>query len=64
MPGDAEGLTAAAPERKMGMKGSPTAQLHFDGVRVPDARRLGLVRADRILVDGDRPFAIIQLAGR
>ncbi|WP_206506874.1 acyl-CoA dehydrogenase family protein [Streptomyces chrestomyceticus] len=41
VPGDAEGLTAAAPERKMGMKGSPTAQLHFDGVRVPDARRIG-----------------------
>lgn len=41
VPGDAEGLTAAAPERKMGVKGSPTAQLHFDGVRVSDARRLG-----------------------
>ncbi|WP_156721437.1 acyl-CoA dehydrogenase family protein [Streptomyces apocyni] len=41
VPGDAEGLSAAAPERKMGMKGSPTAQLHFDGVRVPDARRIG-----------------------
>ncbi|MFE9624333.1 acyl-CoA dehydrogenase family protein [Streptomyces sp. NPDC006527] len=41
VPGDAEGLTAAPPERKMGLKGSPTAQLHFDGVRVPDARRLG-----------------------
>ncbi|MFH8349763.1 acyl-CoA dehydrogenase family protein [Streptomyces sp. NPDC018045] len=41
VPGDAEGLTAAAPERKMGMKGSPTAQLHFDGVRIPDARRIG-----------------------
>ncbi|MER6915920.1 acyl-CoA dehydrogenase family protein [Streptomyces sp. NPDC000594] len=41
VPGDAPGLTAAAPEKKMGMKGSPTAQLHFDGVRVPDARRLG-----------------------
>ncbi|MEV4950170.1 acyl-CoA dehydrogenase family protein [Streptomyces sp. NPDC053755] len=41
VPGDAEGLSAAAPERKMGMKGSPTAQLHFDGVRIPDARRIG-----------------------
>ncbi|MBZ4020550.1 acyl-CoA dehydrogenase family protein [Streptomyces purpurogeneiscleroticus] len=41
VPGDAEGLSAAAPERKMGMKGSPTAQLHFDGVRITDARRLG-----------------------
>ncbi|MCP9946532.1 acyl-CoA dehydrogenase family protein [Streptomyces somaliensis] len=41
VPGDVEGLTAAAPEKKMGMKGSPTAQLHFDGVRVPDSRRIG-----------------------
>lgn len=41
VPGDAPGLSAAAPERKMGMKGSPTAQIHFDGVRVPDARRIG-----------------------
>ncbi|MEU0616732.1 acyl-CoA dehydrogenase family protein [Streptomyces albogriseolus] len=41
VPGDAEGLSAAAPEKKMGMKGSPTAQVHFDGVRVPDARRIG-----------------------
>ncbi|MEU9865602.1 acyl-CoA dehydrogenase family protein [Streptomyces sp. NPDC047971] len=41
VPGDAAGLSAAAPERKMGMKGSPTAQLHLDGVRIPDARRVG-----------------------
>ncbi|WP_405646525.1 acyl-CoA dehydrogenase family protein [Streptomyces uncialis] len=41
VPGDAPGLSAAVPERKMGMKGSPTAQVHFDGVRVPDSRRLG-----------------------
>lgn len=41
VPGDAPGLSAAAPERKMGLKGSPTAQVHFDGVRVPDARRIG-----------------------
>ncbi|TJZ58796.1 acyl-CoA dehydrogenase [Streptomyces piniterrae] len=41
VPGDAEGLSAAPPERKMGMKGSPTAQLHFDGVRVHDDRRIG-----------------------
>ncbi|UCM86760.1 acyl-CoA dehydrogenase family protein [Streptomyces marincola] len=41
VPGDAPGLSAAAPERKMGMNGSPTAQVHFDGVRVPDDRRLG-----------------------
>ncbi|MEU6174091.1 acyl-CoA dehydrogenase family protein [Streptantibioticus parmotrematis] len=41
VPGDAQGLSAAAPERKMGLKGSPTAQVHFDGVRVPDTRRVG-----------------------
>ncbi|MBD0419485.1 acyl-CoA dehydrogenase [Streptomyces sp. TRM S81-3] len=41
VPGDAEGLSSAVPEKKMGLKGSPTAQVHFDGVRVPDSRRLG-----------------------
>ncbi|MET9357973.1 acyl-CoA dehydrogenase [Streptomyces sp. NPDC006617] len=41
VPADAEGLSAAVPEKKMGLKGSPTAQVHLDGVRVPDARRLG-----------------------
>jgi alkylation response protein AidB-like acyl-CoA dehydrogenase len=41
VPGDAAGLSGAVPEKKMGMKGSPTAQVHFDGVRVPDERRLG-----------------------
>ncbi|MFE3857006.1 acyl-CoA dehydrogenase [Streptomyces griseorubiginosus] len=41
VPADAPGVSAAAPEKKMGMKGSPTAQVHFDGVRVPDARRIG-----------------------
>ncbi|MFI9426676.1 acyl-CoA dehydrogenase family protein [Streptomyces achromogenes] len=41
VPADAPGLSGAAPERKMGLKGSPTAQVHFDGVRVPDGRRIG-----------------------
>ncbi|WP_419993362.1 acyl-CoA dehydrogenase [Streptomyces boninensis] len=41
VPGDADGVSAAAPERKMGLKGSPTAQVHFDGVRVPAGRRIG-----------------------
>ncbi|WP_328634066.1 acyl-CoA dehydrogenase family protein [Streptomyces sp. NBC_00356] len=41
VPGDAAGLSAAVPEKKMGMKGSPTAQIHLDGVRVSGARRLG-----------------------
>ncbi|MFW6690549.1 acyl-CoA dehydrogenase family protein [Streptomyces sp. MAR4 CNX-425] len=41
VPGDAPGVSAAPPEKKMGMKGSPTGLVHFDGVRVPDARRVG-----------------------
>ncbi|MDX3229105.1 acyl-CoA dehydrogenase family protein [Streptomyces sp. ME19-01-6] len=41
VPGDAPGLSAATPERKMGMKGSPTAQIHLEDVRVSDARRVG-----------------------
>ncbi|MEU6775894.1 acyl-CoA dehydrogenase family protein [Streptomyces sp. NPDC046759] len=41
VPGDAPGLSGAVPEKKMGMKGSPTAQVHLDGVRVGDDRRIG-----------------------
>jgi alkylation response protein AidB-like acyl-CoA dehydrogenase len=41
VPGDAPGVSAAVPEKKMGMKGSPTAQVHFDGVRISDDRRIG-----------------------
>ena len=35
------GLAVGALERKMGLTGSPTAQLLFDGARVPARRRLG-----------------------
>ncbi|MGX7825494.1 acyl-CoA dehydrogenase family protein [Actinokineospora sp. 24-640] len=35
------GLTAAAPERKMGLTGSTTTQMIFDGARVPADRLLG-----------------------
>lgn len=35
------GLSAATPERKMGLWGSPTAQIHLDGVRVGVDRRIG-----------------------
>ncbi|MET9077087.1 acyl-CoA dehydrogenase family protein [Streptomyces sp. NPDC004232] len=41
VPGDAPGLGAAVPEKKMGLKGSPTAQVHLDGVRIGDDRRIG-----------------------
>jgi alkylation response protein AidB-like acyl-CoA dehydrogenase len=39
--GATPGLSAARPEQKMGMRASTTAQLNFDEVRVPAARRLG-----------------------
>jgi alkylation response protein AidB-like acyl-CoA dehydrogenase len=35
------GLSAAAPERKMGFKGSPTAQIALEGARVPSDRLIG-----------------------
>ncbi|WP_380283860.1 acyl-CoA dehydrogenase family protein [Kitasatospora purpeofusca] len=41
VPGDQPGLSAAPPEQKMGMKSSPTAQLHFDGARVSRDRLVG-----------------------
>lgn len=41
VPGDAAGVSAAAPERKMGMRGSVTAQVILEDVRVPTSRRLG-----------------------
>ncbi|MFF2079990.1 acyl-CoA dehydrogenase family protein [Kitasatospora sp. NPDC058162] len=41
VPGDQQGLSAAPPEHKMGMRSSPTAQLHFDGARVARERLIG-----------------------
>ncbi len=41
VPGDAEGLSGATPERKMGAKASRTAQVLLDGVRVPKDRLVG-----------------------
>jgi alkylation response protein AidB-like acyl-CoA dehydrogenase len=41
VPADTPGLTAAKPEDKMGLMGSTTATMSFDGVRVPAGRRLG-----------------------
>ena len=37
----APGLSFGARERKMGWNAQPTAQVHFDGVRVPVAQRIG-----------------------
>lgn len=41
VPADAEGLSADPPERKMGLTGSATATMRFDGVRVDASRLLG-----------------------
>jgi alkylation response protein AidB-like acyl-CoA dehydrogenase len=40
-PADTVGLSAAAPEKKMGMKSSPTAQIVLSDARVPAERLLG-----------------------
>jgi len=39
--GDDDGFTLGAPERKMGIKGSPTRELYFDAVRLPADRIIG-----------------------
>ncbi|MEZ0071012.1 acyl-CoA dehydrogenase family protein [Planotetraspora sp. GP83] len=36
-----DGLSSGAPERKMGMRSSPTAQVRFDGVRLPPDALIG-----------------------
>lgn len=41
VPAATEGLSAAPRERKMGLTGSPTAQMIFENARVPSARLLG-----------------------
>jgi alkylation response protein AidB-like acyl-CoA dehydrogenase len=38
---DTPGLSAAPPEHKMGLTGSPTAQLLLDRARIPRSRRIG-----------------------
>lgn len=38
---DREGVTLQKPEKKMGLKGSPTQQIVFDNVRVPESNLLG-----------------------
>ena len=40
---DMPGFTVERVEHKMGIRGSPTAELGFRGVRIPDANRVGAV---------------------
>ncbi|HTC69625.1 MAG TPA: acyl-CoA dehydrogenase family protein [Acidothermaceae bacterium] len=35
------GVTVGAPERKLGIKGSPTREIYFDGCRIPSWRLIG-----------------------
>jgi alkylation response protein AidB-like acyl-CoA dehydrogenase len=53
VPGDANGLTVARLEDKLGLHGSSTAQLVLDGVEVPDDAMLGSV---------GRGFALAMMA--
>ena len=39
--GRTPGVSGAAPEKKMGFTGSPTAQVHFDGARIDRDRLIG-----------------------
>ncbi len=41
VPGDAEGLSFAKKEAKMGMRASPTVEVILEGVRVPASDRIG-----------------------
>jgi alkylation response protein AidB-like acyl-CoA dehydrogenase len=41
VPADTAGVSAARPEHKMGMRGSVTAQMIFDGARVPASHLVG-----------------------
>jgi acyl-CoA dehydrogenase len=41
VPADSAGLTVGTKDRKMGQEGAWTADVHFDGVRVPNAALIG-----------------------
>ncbi|HKJ56717.1 MAG TPA: acyl-CoA dehydrogenase family protein [Nitriliruptoraceae bacterium] len=43
VPADADGLSFGAPEHKMGLTGSPTTTVNYDGVRVPGDNLVGEV---------------------
>jgi len=53
VPAQTPGVSAAAPERKMGMRSSVTAQMIFNGARVP---------ADHVIGEEGRGFAIALAA--
>jgi alkylation response protein AidB-like acyl-CoA dehydrogenase len=61
------GFQVSRLEHKMGIRGSPTAELTFDGVRVPDANRVGEVgegfRIAMRTLDRSRPGVAAQAVG-
>ncbi len=61
------GFSVARLEHKMGIRGSPTAELVFDGVRVPDANRVGEVgegfRIAMQTLNRSRPGVAAQAVG-
>ena len=61
------GFEVSRLEHKMGIRGSPTAELVFDGVRVPDANRVGAVgdgfRIAMRTLDRSRPGVAAQAVG-
>ncbi len=36
-----DGVSFGAPEKKLGIKGSPTCEVYLDSVRIPESRRIG-----------------------
>ncbi|GAA4633713.1 acyl-CoA dehydrogenase [Actinoallomurus vinaceus] len=42
VPAGTDGVRAAPPEKKMGLRSSPTAQMHFDDARAPEGDRIGV----------------------
>ncbi len=67
VPADAPGFSVGKHEKKMGIKGSTTAELHFDGCRIPSENILGeqgdgFGIAMRVL-DRSRPGVAAQALG-
>ncbi|HEY8198579.1 MAG TPA: acyl-CoA dehydrogenase family protein [Candidatus Limnocylindrales bacterium] len=61
------GFTTARVEHKMGIRGSPTAELVFDGVSVPDGNRIGEIGEGFTIamrtLDRSRPGIAAQAVG-
>jgi acyl-CoA dehydrogenase len=61
------GLTVAKKENKMGQRASDTVMLHFDGVRVPEANRIGAegegFKVAMATLDSSRPLTAIFAVG-